>query len=86
VITPLAPHNLTVRPLVVPNDKVITIKVTGRTDSFLATLDDRSVIIDAGVELRVAKADFEIGLFRMEHHNFFGTLRNKLMWGVDKRN
>ena len=86
VITPIAPHNLTVRPIVVPNDINITLKVEGRADKYLATLDSRSRIFDQGLELNIRKADFSVNLVDLPGINFNSTLRNKLMWGADKRN
>ncbi|MGQ1785508.1 MULTISPECIES: NAD kinase [unclassified Saccharicrinis] len=86
VITPIAPHNLTVRPIVVPNDMIITLKVEGRADKYLATLDSRSRIFEVGLELNIRKADFNVNVIDLPGINFNSTLRNKLMWGADKRN
>ena len=86
VISPISPHNLTVRPIVVPNQQEITLKVEGRSDSYLASLDSRSVSFGALNELKISKADFKIKVLKLNTHSFYNTLRNKLMWGVDKRN
>ncbi len=86
VITPIAPHNLTVRPIVVPNDINITLKVEGRADKYLATLDSRSRIFEEGLELNIRKASFCVNVIDLPDINFNSTLRNKLMWGADKRN
>ncbi len=86
IITPIAPHNLNVRPIVVPNDVEVTLKVEGRDSKFLASLDSRSEVFDNTVHLKVKKAGFSINVIELEGHSFFTTLRNKLMWGVDKRN
>lgn len=86
VITPIAPHNLTVRPLVVSNKSEIKLKVEGRGGKFLASLDSRSMVIENGVTLTIKKADFKIYVIEIEGHSFYTTLRNKLMWGADKRN
>lgn len=86
VITPIAPHNLTVRPLVVPNNAEITLRVEGRGGKFLASLDSRSCIIDDGIELKIKKADFKISVLERAGQSFYSTLRHKLMWGADKRN
>lgn len=86
VISPISPHNLTVRPIVVPNQQEITLKVEGRSDSYLASLDSRSVSFEASNELKISKADFKIKVLKLNTHSFYSTLRNKLMWGVDKRN
>ncbi|MBS2211628.1 NAD kinase [Carboxylicivirga mesophila] len=86
IITPIAPHNLNVRPVVVPNDVEVTLKVEGRDSKFLASLDSRSEVFDNSVNLKVKKAGFSINVIELDGHSFFTTLRNKLMWGVDKRN
>ncbi len=86
VISPIAPHNLTVRPMVVPNHMEIKLKVEGRADKFLATLDSRSVVFDSALELKVRKADFSIKVVDLPGISYNETLRNKLMWGADKRN
>ncbi len=86
VISPIAPHNLTVRPMVVPNHMEITLKVEGRADKFLATLDSRSVVFDKALELKVRKADFSVKVVDLPGISYNETLRNKLMWGADKRN
>ncbi len=86
VITPIAPHNLTVRPLVVPDDVHIKIVVHGRSDEFLAALDARNVFLPNGTELHITKAEYKLKMVRLPHISFFTTLRNKLMWGIDARN
>lgn len=86
IITPIAPHNLNVRPLIVADDKVLSLKIEGRSPSYLITLDSRSHEIAPNTEIRILKEKFHINLIRFENHDFFNTLRNKLMWGVDKRN
>jgi NAD+ kinase len=86
IITPIAPHNLTVRPLVVPDEMELTLKIEGRGGKFLASLDSRSMVVDDSLELKIRKADFTIKVVERENQNFYATLRNKLMWGADKRN
>lgn len=86
VITPVAPHNLNVRPIVVPDNNIISFELEGRTDGFLCTLDSRREIITKEVQIAVKKEDFSINLLRMNENNFLQTLRNKLSWGLDKRN
>jgi NAD+ kinase len=86
VINPIAPHNLTVRPMVVPNHLKITLKVEGRADSYLATLDSRSEIFEESLELNIQKAPFSLKVIDLPGINYYNTLRNKLMWGADKRN
>ncbi|WP_341842471.1 NAD kinase [Chitinophaga caseinilytica] len=86
VITPVAPHNLNVRPIVVPDDNVISFEVEGRSDQFICTLDSRMEVIDNRVQLAVKKEDFTIQLLRLNESNFLHTLRDKLLWGIDTRN
>lgn len=86
IISPISPHNLTVRPIVVPNYHEITLRVEGRSDSYLASLDSRSCTFESSIELKLKKSDFKIKVLKLRSHSFYGTLRNKLMWGVDKRN
>ena len=85
-ITPISPHNLNVRPIVIPDKSVIRIKMDGRSENFLLGLDSRSQIIDAPAEISVEKANFGLHLLRFEHYHFMKTLRNKLNWGLDSRN
>jgi NAD+ kinase len=87
VITPIAPHNLNVRPIVVPDDRTIKLRMEGRgAEEFLCTLDSRSVTIDSSVELTIRKAHFELNIIQTENQNFLNTIRNKMMWGLDNRN
>ena len=86
VITPVAPHNLNIRPLIVPDSTIISFEVEGRTDGFLCTLDSRREIVTKEVLLAVRKETFHINLVRLNETNFLQTLRNKLSWGLDKRN
>jgi NAD+ kinase len=85
VITPIAPHNLNVRPLVISDNNIITLKVEGRSPNYLLSLDSRNVVIDSSIELTLQKADFCIHLIQLENQNFYTTIRNKLLWGLDKR-
>ena len=86
VITPIATHNLTVRPVVIPDDSTIRIQVEGREKKFVFSMDSRSCTLDTSVQLEVRKASFCLNLVRMRDEDFFGTIRNKLMWGKDNRN
>lgn len=86
IITPIAPHNLNARPLVIPDDTVITIKVKGREDSFLASLDNRIASYPDETVLTLKKATFAICLVELDQVNFIDTIRHKLLWGEDKRN
>ncbi len=86
VITPVSPHNLNIRPIVVPDNNIISFEVEGRTDGFLCTLDSRREIVTKEVQLAVRKEKFCVNLIRLNENNFLQTLRNKLSWGLDKRN
>ena len=86
VITPIATHNLTVRPVVIPDDSTIRIQVEGREKKFVFSMDSRSCTLDTSVQLEVRKAGYCLNLVRMRGEDFFGTIRNKLMWGKDNRN
>lgn len=86
VITPVAPHNLNVRPIVVPDHHIISFEIEGRGDQFLCTLDSRMETVDRQIQLAVRREEFSLGLLRPHDSNFLTTLRNKLLWGIDKRN
>jgi NAD+ kinase len=86
VITPVAPHNLNIRPIVVPDHTIVSFEVEGRTDGFLCTLDSRREIVTKEIQLAVRKESFDLNLIRMNENNFLQTLRSKLSWGLDKRN
>lgn len=86
IITPIATHNLTVRPIVIPDDCKIKITVGGRNKDFLVGLDSRYQYFKAGLELNIRRADFTINLMHLENKDFFSTIREKLKWGLDARN
>ncbi len=86
VITPVAPHNLNIRPIVVPDDNIISFEVESRSDGFLCSMDSRREIVPKEVQLAVKKEKFRMNLVRLNENNFLQTLRNKLSWGLDKRN
>ncbi len=86
VITPLAPHNLTVRPLVVPDNYEIELRIEGRGTHFLTSLDFRSVAVELSTIIKIKKAGFKLKTLQLPDQTFFSTLRNKLMWGIDRRN
>lgn len=86
VITPIASHNLTVRPIVIPDTSVIRIMIESRNLECYIGLDSRIIKLDKPVELIIRKEDFKIHLLRMSGRNFFETIRNKLNWGLDVRN
>ena len=86
IITPIAPHNLNVRPLVISDKYEIKVKVEGRAKQFLVALDSRIQTMDAGLELTIKKESFKINMIETETQDFSSTLRNKLLWGLDRRN
>lgn len=86
VITPVSPHNLNVRPIVVSDESEISFEIEGRSEKFLISLDSRSVAIDASVKLSVKKAEFSAKLVKFADYSYFDTLRQKLNWGFDMRN
>ena len=86
VITPIAPHNLNARPLVSPDNTKIKLKVSGREDNYLVSLDSRIASVPNAAELTIEKTNFQINMVEIPHETFLKTLRNKLMWGEDKRN
>ncbi len=84
-VTPVAPHNLNVRPLVISDDAELSFEIEGRTENFLCTLDSRFEIIGKDCRLSVKKCDFGIDLVQLDEMSFAKTMRNKLMWGFDTR-
>lgn len=86
VLTPIAPHNLNARPLVISDDTIIRLKVTGREKSHLVSLDSRIATLENDTEIIVKKAPFRVKMIEYTSESFLKTLRNKLLWGEDKRN
>lgn len=86
VITPIAPHNLNARPLVIPDDKEIKLKVSGREEQYLVSLDSRILYVNNNSELYISKNPFTIKMVEFPEETFLKTLRKKLLWGEDKRN
>ncbi len=86
VITPVAPHNLNVRSIVVPDNNVISFEVEGRADQFICAMDARREIVPKTVQLAIRKELFGVNLVRLNENTFLSTLRTKLTWGLDKRN
>ncbi|MFP4064846.1 MAG: NAD kinase [Bacteroidales bacterium] len=86
VITPIATHNLTVRPIVIPDSAVVKLRISGRTQDYLLTLDSRSRPMNTTEELFIKRAPFSINLIGIGQKDFYKTIRNKLAWGLDKRN
>ena len=86
VITPIAPHNLNVRPIIIPDNTIVSFEVESRSDDIICALDSRREIVDKNVLLAVRRENFMMNLIRLNENNFLQTLRNKLSWGLDKRN
>ena len=86
VLTPLAPHNLNVRPLVIRDNLTIKLKVSSREKQFLVSLDTTTKTVDNETEVIITKAPFTVDLVEFPSQSFIKTLRNKLLWGEDKRN
>ncbi|MCK9404047.1 MAG: NAD kinase [Chitinophagaceae bacterium] len=86
VITPVAPHNLTVRPIVVPDSTVISFEVESRAEQFICAMDARREIVNKSIQLAVRCEKFRVSLIRLNENSFLSTLRTKLTWGLDKRN
>lgn len=86
VITPVAPHNLNVRPIVVPDSNVISFEVESRSDQIICALDARREIVDKEIQLAIKKEKFTVSFIRLSENNFLSTLRTKLKWGLDTRN
>lgn len=86
VITPVAPHNLNVRPVIIPDDSEISFKIEGRSENFLCTLDSRYNTVSAEHEIAIRKCNFDIKLVELKGQAFYQTIREKLSWGKDARN
>lgn len=86
IITPIAPHNLNVRPIIVSDKSKITLKVSEKDELALVALDSRSRAIGPELELTIIKAPYKVNLIQFEKQSFISTIREKLMWGKDKRN
>lgn len=86
VLTPNAPHNLNVRPIVLPDTSVLAFDVECRSNNYLVSCDSRTAIIEKTMRFEVKKADFRLNLIRLNNESYLSTLRNKLLWGLDVRN
>ncbi|WP_117881889.1 NAD kinase [Aureibaculum luteum] len=86
VLTPIAPHNLNARPLVIPENTTIKLKIIAREKQALLSLDSRTTTIDSNSVITIKKADFSLKTIQLDQQTFFKTLRDKLLWGEDKRN
>jgi len=86
ILSPIASHSLNVRPLIVPDSWTIELEVHSRSQCYLVAIDGRSKVLEQSTKLKISKADYKIKVIKQLNHTFFDTLKNKLMWGVDKRN
>jgi len=86
ILSPIAPHNLSVRPIVLPDTAVLQLSVDSRDSHFQLAMDSHSVDLDVGTTVTISKAEETLKMIRIENISFYSTLRNKLMWGADKRN
>ena len=86
VITPIAPHNLNARPLVIPDNTNITLKISGRENEFFVSLDSKITTLSNEMLILIKKAPYKIIMIQLDNDNFLQTLRDKLYWGKDKRN
>ena len=86
ILTPIAPHNLNVRPMVVPDHLPIKLSIEGRDRRYLISRDGNSKSIRQGEEVMISKAEFMINVVKFEDNNFLDTIRNKMLWGIDIRN
>lgn len=86
IVTPVSPHNLYVRPMVVSDNSVLSFEIEGRSKNFLVALDSRSRTVNASIQMAVRKENFRAKLVKLTGYNFFDTLRQKLNWGLDNRN
>ncbi|MFD0749903.1 NAD kinase [Mucilaginibacter calamicampi] len=86
IVTPVSPHNLNVRPIVLPNTSRLSFEVECRSSNYLLSCDSRTTVIDSTMRFEVHKAGFELNLIRLSNESYLSTLRNKLLWGLDTRN
>lgn len=86
VITPVSPHNLNVRPVIISDSHTLSFQVEGRSSKYLLSCDSRTEVIDSSMKFNVKKAAFNLNLIRLDNESYLSTLRNKLLWGIDTRN
>jgi NAD+ kinase len=86
IIAPISPHNLNMRPLIVPNTSQLSFEIEGRDNNYLLSLDSRSKIVSSNIKLGIKKEEFTVKLVELRNYNYYKTLRNKLNWGLDTRN
>ncbi len=86
LVTPIAPHNLNVRPIVLSDSNELSFEIEGRSSKYRLSCDSRTEVVDTSVKTVIKKASFEMNLIRLHNENYLTTLRNKLLWGIDTRN
>jgi NAD+ kinase len=86
VVTPVSPHNLNVRPIVLPDSCSLTFEVETRSANYIISCDSRTAVIDTSIKFDIRKAGFQLNLIRLNNESYLATLRNKLLWGLDARN
>ncbi|MDR0793650.1 MAG: NAD kinase [Chitinophagaceae bacterium] len=86
VITPIAPHQLNIRPIIVPDNNIISFEVESRFDKFICSLDSRREIVPNNIQLAIRKENFKVNIIRLSENSFLSTLRSKFAWGMDVRN
>ena len=86
ILSPIASHNLTVRPMVLEGNSIIEVTIEGRNKMHVATFDNRNIEIPSNTRFQIKSAPFSLNMAQLKEHDFYKTLRNKLMWGIDKRN
>lgn len=85
-VTPVSPHNLNVRPIIISDESVLSFEIEGRSNSFLVSMDSRSCSVEYKIQMAIRKAPFEVNLVKLNNSNYLKTLRSKLNWGIDVRN
>ena len=86
MLTPIAPHNLNTRPVVIPQNMIVSFEIESRYDEVICSLDSRRELVDKNVLLAIRRENFVLNLVRLNENNFLKMLTNKLSWGLDKRN
>ena len=84
-LTPVAPHSLNIRPVVVSGDSVVKLTVESRSHNYLVAIDGRSVTLTEGTKLTISKAPYEVRIIKLQNKRYYSTLREKMMWGMDSR-
>ena len=86
VITPISPHNLNVRPVVLSDDIELELQIESRSGKFLLSCDSKTTPVSTDIKLKISRAHYQVNLIRLKNYSYFSNLRNKLLWGLDARN